>query len=71
MAFDIYHTAINIDGDGFELALSQKLSEEVEIDFSQHLGGLVAEFSQKPRYRFRFFDRNVLAQSSRVPFLQS
>ena len=32
MAFDIYHTAINIDGDGFELALSQKLSEEIEID---------------------------------------
>jgi len=30
MAFDIYHTAINIDGDGFELALSQELSEEFE-----------------------------------------
>ena len=58
MAFDIYHTAVNIDGDGFELALSQELSEEFEIDFSQHLGGLVAEVSQKPRYRFRFFDRN-------------
>jgi hypothetical protein len=58
MAFDICHTAVNIDGDGFELALSQEVSEEFEIDFSQHLGGLVAEVSQKPRYRFRFFDRN-------------
>jgi len=48
--------AVNIDGDGFELALSQELSEELEIDFSQHLGGLVAEVSQKPRYRFRSFD---------------
>ena len=56
--FIIYPTAVNIDGDGFELALSQKLSEEFEIDFSQHLGGLVAEVSQEPRYRFRFFDRN-------------
>jgi hypothetical protein len=34
-----------IDGDGFELALSQELSEEFEIDFSPHLGGLVAEVS--------------------------
>ena len=58
IALVIYHTAVNIDGDGFELALSQELSEEFEIDFSQHLGGLVAEVSQKPRYRFRFFDRN-------------
>ena len=58
MAFDIYHTAVNIDGDGFELALSQELSEEFEIDLSQHLGGLGAEVSQKLRYRFRFFDRN-------------
>jgi hypothetical protein len=33
MAFDIYHTAVNIDGDGFELALSQELSKEFEIDF--------------------------------------
>ena len=32
MTFDIYHTAVNIDGDGFELALSQELSEEFEID---------------------------------------
>ncbi len=32
MAFDIDHTAVNIDGDGFELALSQELSEEFEID---------------------------------------
>jgi hypothetical protein len=58
MAFDIYHTAVNIDGDGFELALSQELSEEFEIDLSQHLGRFVAEVSQKPGYRFRFFDRN-------------
>jgi hypothetical protein len=58
MAFDIYHTAVNIDGDGFELALSQELSEDLEVDFSQHLGRFVTEVSQKPRYRFRFFDRN-------------
>ena len=32
MAFDIYHTAVNIYSDGFELALSQELSEEFEID---------------------------------------
>jgi hypothetical protein len=58
MAFDIYHTAVNIDGDGFELALSQELSEEFEIDFSQHLGRFITEVSQESRYRFRFFDRN-------------
>jgi hypothetical protein len=58
MAFDIYHTAVNIDGDGFELALSQELSEEFEIDFSQHLGRFVTEVSQEPGYHFRFFDRN-------------
>jgi hypothetical protein len=58
MAFDIYHTTVNIDGDGFELALSQELSEEFEINFPQHLGRFVAEVSKKPGYRFRFFDRN-------------
>jgi hypothetical protein len=42
MAFDIYHTAGNIDGDGFELALSQELSEEFDIDLSQRLGRFVA-----------------------------
>jgi hypothetical protein len=70
MAFDIYHTAVNIDGDGFELALSQKLSEEFEIDFSQHLGGLVAEVSQEPRYRFRFFDRNGKLVDQRIVLQQ-
>lgn len=55
MSFDIDHTDVNIDGNGFELTLSQKLSEEFEIDFSQLLGGLVVDVSQKPRYRFRFF----------------
>jgi hypothetical protein len=29
------------------------------MDFSQHLGGLVAEVSQESGYRFWFFDRNV------------
>ena len=43
MVFDIYITAVNIDSDGFELAPSQELSEEFEIDFSQHLGGLLYE----------------------------
>jgi hypothetical protein len=58
MAFDIYHTAVHIDGDGFELALSQELSEEFDIDLPQHLGRFVTEVSQEPRYRFRFLDRN-------------
>jgi hypothetical protein len=40
MALGNYHTAVNIDGDGFGLALSQELSEEFEIDFSQQLGVL-------------------------------
>jgi hypothetical protein len=38
VTFDTDHPAVHIDGDGFELALSQGLSEEFEIDFSQHLG---------------------------------
>ncbi len=59
MAFDIDYTAVHIDGDGFELGLYQELSEEFEIDLTQHLGRFVTEVSQKPRYRFRFFDRNV------------
>ena len=46
-------------GDNVELAPPQKLSEDFEIDFSQHLGSLVAEVSQESGYRFRFFDRNV------------
>jgi hypothetical protein len=58
MALDIDHTAVNIEGDGFELALSQELSEEFEIDFPQHLGRFVTEVSQESGYRFRFFDRN-------------
>jgi hypothetical protein len=58
MAFNVDDTAVNIDGYRFELALSQQLSEDFEIDFPKHLGRFVAEVSQKPRYRFRFFDRN-------------
>jgi len=58
MAFDIYLTAVNINGDGFELALSHELSEEFENDFSQPLGRFVTEGPQKAWYRFRFFDRN-------------
>jgi hypothetical protein len=59
MTFHIDDTAVNIDGDGFELAPPQELSEDFEFDFSQHLGSLVAEVSQESGYRFRFFDRNV------------
>ena len=58
MAFDIYHTAVNINGDGFAIAHSQEPSKEFEIDFSQHLGCFVTEVSQESGYRFRFFDRN-------------
>lgn len=58
MAFHVDHTTVNIDGDGFELALSQQLSEDLKIDFSQHGGRFVTEVSQEPGYRFRFFDRN-------------
>lgn len=58
MAFDIYHTAVNIDGDGFAIAHSQEPSKEFEIDFPQHLGCFVTEVSQESGYRFRFFDRN-------------
>jgi hypothetical protein len=59
VTFLVDHAAVNINGDGFELAPPQKLSEDFEIDFSQHLGSLVAEVSQESGYRFRFFDRNV------------
>ena len=58
MAFDICHTAVYIDGDGFERALSRELSEEFGIDFPQHLGCFLTEVSQEPWCRFRFFDRN-------------
>jgi hypothetical protein len=58
MALDIDHTTVDIDGDGFELTLSQQLFEEFEIDFPEHLGRFVAEVSQEPGYRFRFFDGN-------------
>jgi hypothetical protein len=55
---DIDHTAVDIEGDGFELTLSQQLFEEFEIDFPQHLGRFVAKVSQEPGYCFRFFDGN-------------
>ncbi len=58
MAFDICHPAVNIDGDGFELALSRVLSEEFEIDIPQHLDRFITEVFQEPWCRFRFFDRN-------------
>lgn len=47
VAFHVDHTAVDINGDGFELALSQQLSEDLEVDFSQHVGCLVTEVSQK------------------------
>jgi hypothetical protein len=59
VTFHVDNAAIDINGDGFELAPPQKLSEDFEIDFSQHLGSFVAEVSQESGYRFWFFDRNV------------
>lgn len=66
MTLDIDHTAVDINGDGFELALSQKLSKEFEIDFPQHLGRFVAKVSQESGYGFPFFDRmaNSLTRGS-------
>jgi hypothetical protein len=59
VTFHVDHAAVNINGDGFELAPPQQLSEDIEMDFSQHLGSLVAKLSQESGYRFRFFNRNV------------
>jgi hypothetical protein len=47
VTFHVDHTAVDIDGNGFELALSQQLSEDLEVDFSEHLGCFVAEIPQK------------------------
>src|SRR5450759_1045075 len=47
VTFHIDHTAVNIDGNGFELALSQQLSEDLEVDFSQNLCCFVSEVPQK------------------------
>jgi len=41
------HTAVNIDSDGFDLALSQQLFEDLEINFPQHLRYFGAEVPQK------------------------
>jgi hypothetical protein len=70
VTFHIDHTAVHINGDGFELAPSQQLSEDFEMDFSQHLGGLVAEVSQESGYRFRLFDRNTKLADQRVALQQ-
>jgi len=59
VAFHVDHAAIHIKGDGFEFALSQQLSEDLEVDFSQHVGGFVTGVSQKTGYCFRLFDRNI------------
>ncbi len=45
MAFDIYLTYVNIDGDGFDIAHSQELSEGSKTDLPQHLGRFVTEVS--------------------------
>jgi hypothetical protein len=36
----VYHTAVNIDGDGFELALSQQLTEKFDIDSDESISAL-------------------------------
>ena len=38
VTFHVDHTAVNINGDGFELAPPQQLSEDFEIDFSAAFG---------------------------------
>jgi hypothetical protein len=48
VTFHVDHAAVNINGNGFELTPPQQLSENFEIDFSQHLGSLVAEIPQEP-----------------------
>lgn len=37
------HPAVDIDGNGIELTLSEELSENFEIDFSEHVGCFVAD----------------------------
>ena len=58
MTVHIDPTAVDIDGNGFEFFLSEEVSEDLEFDFSEHLGCFVAEVSPKTGYRFRSFDRN-------------
>ena len=70
VAFHIDHAAVHINRDGFELASPQKLSEDLEVDLSQHLGCFVAEVSQESRYRFRFFDRNFELFDQRIALQQ-
>jgi len=40
------------------------------MDFSQHLGRFVTEVSQKPSYRFRFFDQNDILIDQRIALQQ-
>jgi len=47
VTFQIDHTAVIINGDGFELAPSQKLSEDFELDLSQRLCRLVTKVFQE------------------------
>ena len=48
VAFYIDYTAVNINSDDFELALSQQLFEDLEVDSSQFVGCFVTEVPQKP-----------------------
>jgi vacuolar-type H+-ATPase subunit E/Vma4 len=43
VTFYVDNAAINVNDDGSELALLEQLLEELEIDLSQHLSGLVTE----------------------------
>jgi len=47
VTFHTDHPAIHIDADGFVLASSQKLCEDLAADFSEHLGYFVAEVPQE------------------------
>lgn len=47
VAFHVDHTAVDINGDGVELALSQQLSKDLEVDLPQHVDCFLTEVSQK------------------------
>jgi len=47
VAFHVDHAAVNINGNRFQFFLSQQLFEDLEVDFSQHVGCFAAEVSQK------------------------
>ena len=51
LTLHVDHTAVNTDCNGFELALYDEFAKDLEVDFSQPVGGFIAEISQKARDR--------------------